>query len=330
MSLLRTWAPYFRTSVRTQGRSLQSGGKVTLLSAGEQERVRASVEAEQSHTITIDDDGQATCTCDGFAEGVYCEHIWAVLIHADESQARSCRIDDLTPSLPKAGKRQSKRVEVREPDWIGRLSLLRPSSNESAGREMGTAHHHLCYVIQAERSNSRGGLIVQLYLRPIGQPGLQGVRPFKLGYNRIEQLDDAADREIAATIVGARRFYIDDLQMVHTVNQDHGIFQVQPAVQRPMLEAMIATGRCFLDAGRSSPVQLHWDAADDGAAWCVHLVVAKGLADGLEVRIELRRDNGCMAIDAPSLVIAGQGGLVCYEDKAAVLDDRGATKWRDR
>jgi len=141
MSLIRTWSPFFSGTARNQGRELHSEGAVTLRPHEQEVLLRAVVaEAEGSVEVSFERDGgsaSCNCECEDFEVGALCRHVWAVLLEGQRQHVNNelepDKISDalwaLSPKPPRARKRKATaaRRATAEPEWIGRLSLLRPA-----------------------------------------------------------------------------------------------------------------------------------------------------------------------------------------------------------
>ncbi len=335
MPLLKTWAPHFQSAQRTQGRDDQMNGRVERTPAQSGELIRAEVHGAQTHIVNLRNEGGtcvADCDCPTYLTGTNCSHIWATLLDVQAQNMDTS--DDATtiilppPAAPKARKRSGQRQPPQaEPDWIGRLSLLRPLSGVSDHTDAHAtlAQRQICYVVDAERSSQHAGLVVELWQRYPTQTGWSRFKPFKIDHEQLARIEDPADRELCALMLGARQFHPVETDRVVTRNRPHGTFRLRPGAQRSLLHKMVVTGRAYVDDGAGTVTSLSWDSQDD-SPWILWMVGAD-LNDGMTIDIEIRRDGQRMGIDKPIVVVGGRDGLIICDGKVAAFDDRDATRW---
>ena len=233
---------------------------------------------------------------------------------------------DISPVPPKARKKSARSPsKQKEPTWMGRMSLLRPVSGEPVQSDLSSllSHQEVCYIINAERSTQRGGVAVEFWQRHPTQNGWSRMKPLKIDVTMIASLNDQVDREIAATLLGARPLHHDDMQTIREPDRSHGIYRLRAGAQRSLLKRMIETGRSFVDDGQGTTTPLQWDSA---GPWVLWLVGAQSAA-GLDVDLQLRCADQHMPIDRPILVLGGPDGVVVYGGRCASFDDNGATRW---
>lgn len=358
MSFIKTWAPYFKSSVRMRGRAIQAAGRVRLLpplggepgggsgggsggDSGGGDLVRAHVQGSELYTVTIHGSGPTSslhCTCPHFSGGAYCKHIWATLLDLKYQlpqvlESHATTMDTLKPPPPKASKRtgETRRERRGEPEWVGRLSLLRPPgyAAEAAVPAVLPTAFQVCYAILSEASQRHRGLIVELRQRTPTSNGWSRPRAFKISVEAVATLPEPEDRELCATILGATA--IADLDSVERYGDDRarGTFRIPNGAWRSTLRRLIQSGRCFLeseDPDRSDSVALQWDGQDAAEPWVLWMV---GTPAGrmLNIGVELRRGEQRLAIHRPALILGGSDGLMVYDGVAAPFDDREAFRW---
>ncbi len=325
-----------------KGRSHQLGGRVTLLDPQEGELVRAEVGGSQIHTVTISADGRyavADCTCPHFASGAFCEHIWAVLLQLQngvdpEDEAGAALVDKLRSlrvRAPKARKRDRDAAPRRpsEPEWMGRLSLLRPPSYDSsrAAAPMLPAQRQVCYTILPRMSSRHNGIVVDLRQQNAIAAGWSRPRALKISSDILLTLANPADRELCAMILGASWVTEHESSDNFRSARSHATYRLPTGARRAMMEKMIATGRCFIDTGESFDEQREQRLAWDGDQPWVLWMVGQQDGDDLVVTVQLRRGGQRMGIDTPDLVAGGDDGVVIANGKVAPFDDRDAYRW---
>lgn len=91
-----------------RGRSLLNANKVTRLEPEDGELVRAQVDGDGLVTVSVKrEDRKAVIECDSpqAEEGVFCEHIWATLLHVVNEEGPGADLNEiikLKPQPPKA------------------------------------------------------------------------------------------------------------------------------------------------------------------------------------------------------------------------------------
>jgi superfamily II DNA or RNA helicase len=351
MSLIKVWAPHFQSGIRMRGRSYQAEGRVKRLPPREGELIRAEVRGKQSYNVVIRGEGStatAECNCAYFAGGSYCKHIWATILDAhykplDASlPAAAAYAGDDQPNLrvPKARKREgaSRPAVPNEPEWVGRLSLLRaPREPDATPAPPSIMHAQVCYSISSELSARYHGLVVLLRQRDPTQTGWSRLKRLKITGGSVEEMQDPTDRELCALVWGATPVESEEV-MVNFGNESmRDAFRLPRGAGRALLRRMVATGRCFLDGDLSESEPLRWGGDEP---WVLWMVGTEGV-DELVVATELRRDSGGgsaggdapasggehIAVNEPELIVGGPDGVVFYDGQAAPFDDRGATRW---
>lgn len=344
------------------GRACQLGENVKRHApAADDELLRAEVnDNDEVHTVSISKDGryaQAECTCDEFGDGSFCKHIWASLLdlNADDDNTKGASISELAKlrlRAPKARKRDdtTRPIRAAEPQWIGRLSLLRPSSTEAqveAGSDalsIFPTQRQVCYVVLPELSARHHGLVIDLQQRTAIATGWSKPKPLRVGLDTVDQLADPADREIVAMLLGATWVTQHEAAQGYRLDRGHNTYRIAPGARQMLLKRIIATGRCFLDldeddtSNRVNHRQLRW--AGDDNPWKLWLIARQGVGE-LLVDLQLRRAGKRVPITHPEVVIGGRDGLIISANPvdaagsrsrvpfavAAPFDDRDAFRW---
>ena len=350
-----------------RGRALQLAGAVTLTSPEDDELIRAEVcpppDAADSDTADNETSGSETsggqtvvirleneaasgeCSCDVFAGGVYCEHIWATLLHVQDADDPA--LTPLRSELEKrrvrpsrARKRLRSTARPKQAEWISRLSLLRPPTAELEAANLGLSDQlgSIWYVILAELSGRYNALFVELREGAAAIPDLPylssgfpvtGLKPVRLGASSLYQLGDPVDRELCAAIVGAIGIADPDADRLPAGDRGHAVYRLAPGARRGLIERMIATGRCVVDPQEGTSRAMwrvrNWQSDNPWRLW----TVGEDLTNELEVRVELRRGDQCIGVGEPALLLGGEdGGVFMRNGDAAPLDDGGgAFRW---
>lgn len=348
-----------------QGRACQLGENVQRLKPAaehDEDLLRAEVkDNDEVHTVEVTRDGRhavAECTCDDFGEGAFCKHIWAALLdldaHDQDDDHKGATVNDLAKlrlRAPKARKRDDSARPVRsaEPQWIGRLSLLRPTTAESDAESAEAVsifptQRQVCYVVLPELSNRHNGLVVDLQQRTAIASGWSKPKPLRVGLDTIDQLADTTDRELVSMMLGATWVTQHEASQSYRLDRGHHTYRVAPGSQRMLLQRLIATGRCFLELdedetnNRTNQRPLRW--AGDDKPWKLWLVARQGPGE-LLVDVQLRRVGKRIPVTQPEIVLGGRDGLIVNANPvsaggkktrfpfalAAPFDDRDAYRW---
>ncbi|MEM8738705.1 MAG: DEAD/DEAH box helicase [Planctomycetota bacterium] len=363
MLVLPSWSPFFQSNVRMQGRACQLGGNVQRTpTVADGELLRAEVkDQDEVHTVEITKDGryaQAECTCETYGDGAFCKHIWATLLdldaHDQDDDHTGTTISDLAKlrlRAPKARKRDDSARPVRsaEPRWVGRLSLLRPTSAEAEAESSDAVtifptQRQVCYVVMPELSNRHHGLVVDLQQRTAIASGWSKPKPLRVGLDTIDQLADAVDRELVSMMLGATWVTQNEASQSYRLDRGHHTYRIAPGSQRMLLRRIIQTGRCFVELdedptnNRHQQRPLRW--AGDDPSWKLWMIAREGAGE-LLVDLQLRRAGKRIAVTAPEIVLGGRDGLVVNAHPhdtsgkrthlpfalAAPFDDRDAFRW---
>jgi len=334
MSLLKTWMPYFKSAVRQGGRAYFQTDCVSLITPAEGELARAQVNGEDdTHTVTLISEDAATlaqCTCDHFASGSYCKHIWATLITLQQApEDLGFQATALThPRPPRARKRgpDEKPSRNTEPLWITRLDLIRPPGFEADRTPDPLApQDHVCYRVCAKRSTQQGALVVELRSRSLMPTAMNRTKRLSIDKDSLHKLTDPADRELCALILGATSTQNPDAEHdIPLQDRRASLFTLPRQAQRALLARMIQTERCsILPHPDSHPVQLSWGGGEPWGLW----LTGQLDPDGLSINLELRRDQQRIDIAEPSLILGGSSGLIIHDHQASLFEDHGAYRW---
>ncbi|MEM9250923.1 MAG: DEAD/DEAH box helicase [Planctomycetota bacterium] len=368
MSIITVWSPFFQSDARMKGRSHYLGGRVKPVEPLDGEVVRVEVTDEgQTHTVTISIDGKyavAECTCEYFANGTFCDHIWGALLAVQHGAATpeidevdgggaggttvaspAERLAGLRVRAPKARKRpEGARPSRRaEPAWIGRLSLLRSAtfdSEKGIGRVM-PAQQQVCYAVLAGLSRRHRGVVIDIRQRTAQASGWSKPKPLRLSADQVPGLPDAGDRELCALLIGASRVGdVEPTTIGRGGDRAHATYRLLPGSRRTMLRRLIGTDRCLVDTKDDGDgVRLTW-SDEPWVLWMVGRFEQGGEGEdgevasddasaqrGLSVRVELRRGDAVMGVDKPSVICGGEDGLLILGREASPFDDRDAWRW---
>ncbi|MEM9111238.1 MAG: DEAD/DEAH box helicase [Planctomycetota bacterium] len=286
MSQLTAWSPFFQSKAKMRGRSLLNAQKVQRLEPEEGELIRAQVDGDGLVTVSVRaEDRKAVIECDSpqAEDGVFCEHIWATLLHVVNEDGPGAELNEiikLKPQPPKARKREGEARSVRngsEPVWMGRLTMLRPSSVDAQDQAQNVfpVQRQVCYAILPRASQRHNGLVVELRQRIATGTGWGKPKPLKVSPDVVHTLTDPRDREICALLLGGTWVTEHEASDAWTMTRSHAMYRVPPQAQVSLLKQMIATRRCYIDDPETEDQKLQAIVWDDGAEgdgpWSLHL-----------------------------------------------------------
>lgn len=270
-----------------RGRSLLNAQKVTRLEPEDGELVRAQVDGDGLITVSVrQEERKAVIECDSpqAEEGIFCEHIWATLLHlVNEPEGPGAGLHEimkLKPQPPKARKREGESRSSRngnEPMWAGRLTMLRPSSADSQDQTQNVfpVQRQVCYAVLPRASQRHNGLVVELRQRVATGTGWGKPKPLKVSADVVNTLTDARDREICALLLGGTWVTEHEASDTWTMARSHAMYRVPPQAQVALLKQMIETRRCYVDDPETGDDKLRAIAWDDGAEgdgpWSLYL-----------------------------------------------------------
>ncbi|MDX1682460.1 MAG: SWIM zinc finger family protein, partial [Phycisphaeraceae bacterium] len=337
MSLTQTWSPFFQSEARRLGQRLQSDDRVESRPTETGELVRAEIaeEDDDAHEVAIavtEGRANAECTCDKYAGGTLCEHIWALLLELQrkglDGNGADQALKEARPSLPRAQRRagKSRKKKTREPIWKGRLTLLRPSrEDERADQQWMPEHRQVCYVVNAEQSARHDGLVVDVRQKKATRSGWGSFKDLRINRETPAELEDPIDREIVALLVGADWVEGEETGRRYAEDRRHSSYQMPRGAALAILQKIVETGRAFIEDENGNSEPLRWGGQEPWVLWALGDLVED--SDDLLVSAELRRRGKRVPIETPALVIGGVGGFVVHNGAVAPLDDRGAASW---
>jgi superfamily II DNA or RNA helicase len=270
-----------------RGRSLLNAEKVTRLEPEDGELIRAQVDGDGLITVSVrQEERKAVIECDSpqAEEGIFCEHIWATLLHLvnqpEGPGAGLAEIMKLKPQPPKARKREGESRNGRsgnEPMWAGRLTMLRPSSADvqDQAQNVFPVQRQVCYAVLPRASQRHNGLVIELRQRVATSSGWGKPKPLKVSGDVVNTLTDPRDREICALLLGGTWVTEHEASDTWTMTRSHAMYRVPPQAQVSLLKQMIDTRRCYVDDPEKDDQKLQAIVWDEGAQgdgpWSLHL-----------------------------------------------------------
>ncbi|MEQ9455198.1 MAG: DEAD/DEAH box helicase [Phycisphaeraceae bacterium] len=341
MSLVTSWSPFFQSDERVRGRQLQQAGAVDRSTPEtETELVRFLVNDDGEHLVILRKEDRAViaeCGCEVFDNGLFCRHIWASLVDLQSRPSiagtaeLARQIRELSVRPPRARKRpEEARSPVRsEPEWSGRLTLLRPSSMENTEPEVDDllAPRRIQYVVRVELSHRHHQLILELRQQTPIARGWSRPRALRLAPSTLATLTEEADREIATLLVGATTMTDSEDTTVSRGDRSGSLFAIPRSATERVLRLVASTGRAVLITDPEHPNEqpLTWDDAGHWSLWAVGQW--DDTNENLRLSAELRRGNANVPVHQPSLLLAGPGGVAVVQGRASCFEDGGSSRW---
>jgi superfamily II DNA or RNA helicase len=351
MGLAEVLAQDVPERTRTKGNRYFLGGAVRAIE-GSDSHVLATVRGTQWYRVSLRRDGDAivaSCECPHFADrSDVCKHVWAVILAADasgfligdtpfnedtylEPDYRSAR--SAAQSLP-VRESSAAAAPPREP-WRRFLSAIRQQALRTTPAAMSRyTHGEILYVI--EQDDVEDATTVQVHWRIRKRNGdWAKPQPAAIDADEIEQLPEAADREILSYLLGANEAQTG--LGSYTSVYSRATFRPQGPLLHRVLPLIAMSGRLYrrpaplLAAGTGDrhekrvPKELVPLAWDDGPAWTFQLRVTVGDDRQIAVDGVFARDGESMAVAVPDLVLPG--GFLIAGDRLARLDHGGAFAW---
>jgi hypothetical protein len=321
MSALMAWSGLFQQPVRMRGRSYQQQDRVERVEPVDGELVRARVQGTQEYQVTIRANGRkavAECTCEHFAGGALCKHIWATLIDVqqrpDAPGAKLPELLRLRPSPPRARRREASDDEPvtptprTGPKWEGRLAMLRPGEGDLPTVTGLPGQRQVWYTLLPEASSHRGSLVIELRQKKATATGWSRSRPLRLDLHKAGQLEDPEDRRLCGLLLGGEPVLPTAVAMAGS--QPASMYQLPDSASAALLRQMIATGRCCLDLDEQNAgareLPLWWDAGPapedeqalakhhgEGEPWVLWLHGVEDVHGGIDVTeaLQARQDD---------------------------------------
>jgi superfamily II DNA or RNA helicase len=334
--LPRVLAPFVTERTRAKGHSYFVTGTVSILDAST-DFVSANVRGTRVYHVNLvrEDAGYTgACECPFFLDRHdICKHIWAVVLAADaEGLVPADGPDawlDVSPEPAVAAPHAVRTVGEprRLPDpWERFLDgvLQQVATGESSRPLPRYANGELLYVIDRALTLQGHGVAVQVHWRQRKKNGEWGrPQPAAFEPSEIDQLPDAADREILATLVGAADPYAGTTYGNPVYAR--ASFRLQGPITDRALWLLAATRRLYLRDTDHPSDELRPVSADDGPPWIFKLDL-QDVADGRrQLSGALTRGDDRMHVNEPQLVLAS-GHMVAH-GALSRLEHGGAFSW---
>ncbi len=295
------------------------------------------------------------CTCARFRSGRACEHMWAVVYALDamapdaipgafplyldpdpdydDPELQAAHADHVAEMLQRATRTAGgKSASYSLSAWFDRIER-RARAGRSDGPPVAPHGTHrerrVSYVIDLDQTVRRQELVLELHAAPrLKAGGFGKVTPLRLGRGVIESIDNTADRENVAVLIGmyaesAESYLLQPMTMGHTPAR----FAFNPAYYDLLLPRLAESGRLFI-ARKNAPEgevegPLAWDA---GAPWRFRLSLGASVqAATWTLGGVLYRDDEERPVTSARLLLPA--GLILWEDRIGRFDPDGSYDW---
>lgn len=337
----------FRPGIRDRGSHYYMTGLVRIKS-GSATQVDAVVHGSTAYDVSIelhDTTLNAWCDCPFFSSEGPCKHLWATILKADADGYLASVPPDLQlvedyrdedigdePAEDHGEFRLRAPVAPRRPEpplpsWRSQINNFTQQLLTAPQPSVWPAKREVAYVVDVPASLNAGTLVLIVGARHRKANG-EWTRLTGLGLklDELARLPLAEDREIVSFLAGNIRdnyYAYYGYGLPGHVNAPLTYRLLYPLSVQIMSRAA-RTGRCCLrkimDSNDLSP--LAWD---DGGPWAFRLQMRRREPQGWEIRGVLYRDEECMDLAEPALVL--EGGLVFTGGKVAPLAEDAQFRW---
>jgi superfamily II DNA or RNA helicase len=258
---------------------------------------------------------EASCGCAQRARGVFCAHIWALLVRAaSKGYLQGLGAEDFPRPRPAIRPKEAAVISWREA-----LSTVRTDFRGTG--TSGNAETQIMYYSDPAEAIRRGTLVLRVATRRrkknggIGLPQLKG-----LSRAQVERLEDPLDQRILELLMGAEgpAYYASYLA--------HDYFALGEALLEQILPALCRSGRFFLWDGkdkRSLPEPCTWE---EGDPWALRYALVPEEGDqACHLRAWFERGAERMDVAEPELAFAP--GILLKGGRGARFTASGDFRW---
>jgi superfamily II DNA or RNA helicase len=182
----------------------------------------------------------------------------------------------------------------------------------------------LLYIVDVPATVASQKLVLDVLMRDRRKDGQWGQpRKQRIPRWQIAELPNPVDREIFASLAGAREQYEHSYYYQDSYDTAPYRYSLIPPLPQILLPIIARTGRCGLRTATNADdwFKVEWD---DGAPWQFWVEI-KARGERYEVKGELRRGEERMELSTPVFLL--EGGIVFTRERAAQLDDGRAFSW---
>ena len=339
LSLARALSRDVPDQTRAKGATyFRSGAVVSIV--GFDDKVIAVVQGARDYHVEITREMEGfigSCDCPYFQDRFHvCKHIWAAVLAADSR--------GLLPPMDSQSWIEPVDVPAERDDIVtgdsatSAAGVPRPESwelfLEDVARQLDAtdamrpaaryASTQLLYVLDRDSTLGGNGIAIQVVGRQRKKSGEWGKpQPAPISADEIERLPDAADREIAALLLGAAE--APAYGQYYSSNFTRASFRLTGPLVDKVLPMIGRSERLLLRTGgadKEALTTLGWDA---GPPWKFRLQVSLSTEGAIEVDGVLVRGDRRMAATEPQMVLSA--GFLIADGKLAPLDHGGAVAW---
>jgi superfamily II DNA or RNA helicase len=339
------FANYFPSVVRQRGQQYAFGGSVRF-DQHEDDHVHGEVRGERQYEFCIQVDERALvawCKCPYFESNGPCKHLWAALVQAGRQgyladAGRAVKLiegdpddgfDDDEEDLPPFELSPPEPPPIptlRGPSWRTQIGDVRSMSLQTGRASRAwPAKRQILYTVDVQASTASGAVTIALQTRDLKLTGgWSRITRLDVRRSEIEQLPNAADREIISALIGGMRTYDLSYGLHSPIPDTTGLV---PALAAKLVPQIAQTGRMFIrsDATAQDISSLEWD---DGGEWGFELEIRQGqyrwALHGVLIR---NRQGEEERMDLASAALVAQGGFVFTRDKVARLAADAPFEW---
>ncbi len=317
---------WFPLATREAGRRIHASGQVRIYSvSGKSLVARVGPKDHETAIRSTRDDVEAYCECPAArGDGAACEHVWALVLAADEKgYLRGARRgptpeETLLDRILGPGRPRPRRP--RAPSWKAVVRAARPGPQDQWSRLAPDDQTQIVYWLDVAESLEDGRPVLKLGTRRRKQKGgWARVKPAEVYAREVGSLRDPDDRRILEMLVGPPAEE-DELGGYGQVLSE---FPLLPALLEAVLPRAAGTGRLFLtrDGQLDSLAPLAWDP---GEPWQARLSLEPGEAAWV-LRGHFERGPERMELPEPDLLLAA--GFLTARGKLARLRLPGDLVW---
>lgn len=232
--------------------------------------------------------------------------------------------DDEAPPLIAAAAHPAPTKSVKS--WKDQLAALGLKSRPlplQQGAEW-PLDRELLYIVDVPTTVASQKLVLDVLIRDRRKDGQWGQpRKQRIPRWQIAELPDPVDREIFASLAGAREQYEYSYYYQDSYDTAPYRYSLIPPLPQILLPVIARTGRCGLrtETNVDNWFKVEWD---DGGVWQFWIEI-KSVAQRYQVKGVLRRGEERMELAAPVFLL--DGGIVFTRERAAQLDDGRAFHW---
>ncbi len=303
----------------SKGAAYAAQGRVRIERGGPAE-VEAVVHGSRAYSVFVEGHGgrvTASCTCEHFADGYFCKHVWAALLIGERAGHMKSLMTGPVKLLHKRTEfGLDEEVEVEdEPErrpakslrggtWRSLLTGLKDEARRDPRPALGK-DARLWYRVDPLEVRRQGAMVVRLSSRKQLKGGAWSTPQTRtLRADQIERLDPE-DRAIVGLMLGAE---VDESDLYRSATA----FVPGDELLKLVLPRLCRTGRFLVGDAPCA-----WDA---GPSWRVRLRI-----EGDALRGSLQRGGERMELSAPELLL--EAGFLIAGGKASRFDFSGDYRW---